>query len=646
MERILIMSLAKLVELQGKLNIADSLDDKELDKIGEQVYNEHMIDKQSMGPWLAKTKEATELAMLMTGPKSFPFENCANIKYPLVASGAITFAAREYSQIVRGNKVVEAAVFGSDPDETKANRAKRVADYMNWQLLVESDKWELDTDKLLIMLATIGTVFRKTYYNPILRKPISELCIPTNITINNNVSDLESQRRIGHTMFLYSNDLVERMRSGVYKEYDLKLLEANRNTSPTDTLSTDDSDRPHGLLEQHRYLDLDNDGYKEPYIVTIHLDSHKVLRIVARFGLDAIEHDDKDRVTLIKPDTYFTDYHYLPSPDGGFLSMGLGTLLAPLNSAINSSINQLLDAATLSNAQPILANGNARMKTDEIKIELGKINKIEGLLSDDIRAAIMALPLIPPSPVMFNLLELMIESGKDLASINDILQGKQPTQNSPATTVVSLIKQGLVQYGATHKRVLRSLKKEFDKIAKLNSQFLDIEQYLRMVDDQMATPDDFIVKDLDIRTVADPNLSSDAQRIAKAEAVLQVLTPNNPVAVRNYLVALDIEPAQIEQLAPMPDPNAPPPPEVQEIMSKVQLNTARAESTQAQIRAKAAELELSANDQKIKEKELGLKAKDCDASYKVSAATVASLLAKAKKDEADAKRGPSEAKST
>jgi hypothetical protein len=31
-----------------------------------------------------------------------------------------------------------------------------------------------------------------------------------------------------------------------------------------------DRDKPHEFLEQHRYWDLDEDGYPEPYIVTVH----------------------------------------------------------------------------------------------------------------------------------------------------------------------------------------------------------------------------------------------------------------------------------------------------------------------------------------------------------------------------------------
>jgi chaperonin GroES len=45
------------------------------------------------------------------------------------------------------------------------------------------------------------------------------------------------------------------------------------------------------LLEQHRRLDLDDDGYDEPYIVTVDKEAGKVLRIEANFSERDIEWD-------------------------------------------------------------------------------------------------------------------------------------------------------------------------------------------------------------------------------------------------------------------------------------------------------------------------------------------------------------------
>jgi chaperonin GroES len=630
------MTADKIIKLASSINIADDLSESELKEIGEKVIKEAELDKQSMEPWLDRIKNAMDIAMQIVEKKNFPWEGAANVKFPLITNGAITFASREYPQIVRGNQVVGAAIFGKDTDGSKKRRAERISNFMSWQLLVDSDDWEADTDKLLVMLAVIGTVFRKSYHNPILSKPITEVCRPDQIIINNNVKSLETARRISHRIFFYINDIVEMMRLGYFTEHDIKCFD-EINGLDNSEIQINDPDRPHELIEQHRYLDLDGDGYQEPYIVTVHAASKKVLRIVARFDLQGVEYTNENKIKFIRPIHYFTDFHFLPSPDGKFLSLGLGTLLDPLNRSINSLINQLLNSGTLLNAQPVIIGSGARIKASEFTLAPGTMNKVEGMggkLTDNI----MPLPLTPPSPVLFQLLGLMIDVGKELASITDILQGKQPTQNSPATTVLSLIKQGLVQYNAIHKRVLRSFKKEFQKLYRLNHDYLDINKYLAMIDDPEASEKDFDLEDLDIRTVSDPNMASDVQRLAKAQSVYQMPEVDRRAAAEYLLDSLDVEDYEMEMLLPPIDPQAPPPPEVQKILAEAEFKKAETQSVMLDHRAKAADLELSQKKLEISMQDLRRKYEETLATNEMLRAQATKMLADAYKAKKDADR--------
>jgi chaperonin GroES len=49
------------------------------------------------------------------------------------------------------------------------------------------------------------------------------------------------------------------------------------------------------------------------------------------------------------PEQYFTKYGFIPTPDGGFYELGFGNLLGPVNDSINTIVNQLIDAGTMSN---------------------------------------------------------------------------------------------------------------------------------------------------------------------------------------------------------------------------------------------------------------------------------------------------------
>jgi len=91
----------------------------------------------------------------------------------------------------------------------------------------------------------------------------------------------QKQREFRRLMELYPNEIEEKVRLGVF--LDVKLGEAED--------AGDDDDAPHTFVEQHCWYDLDEDGYKEPCIVTYHKQTLKVVRIVARDDADARSSD-------------------------------------------------------------------------------------------------------------------------------------------------------------------------------------------------------------------------------------------------------------------------------------------------------------------------------------------------------------------
>ena len=101
--------------------------------------------------------------------------------------------------------------------------------------------------------------------------------------------------------------------------------------------SSDDEDAPHLFLEQHRWYDLDEDGYKEPYIVTVHKDTEKVVRIATRFDEEASP--DKSKILSIKPVN--TSQNTLIPSRWRVLRFRMGIVARPDQRAANSTINQL-----------------------------------------------------------------------------------------------------------------------------------------------------------------------------------------------------------------------------------------------------------------------------------------------------------------
>lgn len=551
----------KINELKSHLNIAEELSDEELAEIGMQVKRGFEIDEESRSEWYELVEKAMDIAKQTIEKKNTPWPNASNVKFPLITKAAIDFAARTYPELVQNERVVKAAVIGNDPDGSLQLRATRVSKFMSYQLLFDSDDWEVGLDNLLHILPVLGTVFKKTYYDPLQKRPVSELCRPDQIVVNYNIQSLKAARRISHVLVFHCNDIIERVRSGLFLDVDMCCMRK------AEGYDENDDEAPFELIEQHCFLDLDEDGYQEPYVVTIHKESGQVLRIVSRFK--NIERNKAGEIKLIEPEQYFIDYHFIKAPDGGFYSVGLGPLLYPLNEAVNTLLNQLIDAGTLNNQQSGFLGKGLRLKNGQMRFEMGTWEVLDAAPGTSIQQNVFPLPTKEPSDTLLKLLGVLIDVGKDLIAAQDVLSGKGQTQNVAATTVMAMVEQGLKVFNSIHKRVYKSLRKELQRMFELNSKYLTDTEYRRVMNqDDVSVKMDFNLKDMDVFPVADPNMASDAQRMARAEAIMKVPGVDPVEAAKYYLQAIQIDASLIEKLLPPRDPKAPPPPEVQKILAE------------------------------------------------------------------------------
>ena len=533
-------------------NVAELLDSDILQRIGEKVYEEYEIDEDSRTEWLEKNEKAMKLATQAVEAKNEPFEGAANIKFPTLSMAAVQFAARAYGQIINEGNIVKTKVIGSDPQGFKASRGQRISTHMNYQLSEELLEWEDETDSLLVALPIEGCEFKKTYFNSALKRPVSEWIRPENLVVHYKAKSLELAPRYTHIINLYPNDIITRIRSGMF--LDLEEIQRPANVDPGDDYDTRDDDSPHKFLEQYRFWDLDNDGYKEPYIVTIHKDSKKVVRIVARYDIEQIKTNNKNQIVHVEPIHYITKYLFMPSPDGGFYGLGFGSLLSPINVSINMTLNQIHDAGTLANTQGGFIGKSTSFQQNrsggDVRFKMGEFKQIN-YSGDDIKKAIMPLPFKPPDMILFQVLGLLINAGEKLGNVVDPLVGESPGANVPATTTLALIEQGLKVFGSVSKRIYRSLKSELKKLYRLNSMFLDDQHYFTVLDDQKAVArGDYKANDCDVVPVADPAQVSNTQKLLTAQALfgLMGMGLNDDEIKRRYLEALNVP--DIEKLFP------------------------------------------------------------------------------------------------
>lgn len=502
-----VLTLAQLISAP---NIATLIEDEVLQRIGDRAKREFEIDDNSRSDWKKRTKDAMGLAMQVAGEKNTPWPKAANVKYPLITTAAIQFNARCYPAIVDGQKVVKGNVLGYDPDGMKRQKADRIAKHMSWQLTEQMPEWEEDTDKLTLILPIVGCCFRKSYFDPSLGRNCSDMVTAENLVVNYNTKSLSRAPRQSEIFDLYPYEITERMRSGTYREVELGIAQQ----------SDGDEDAPHRFVEQHRRWDLDEDGYPEPYVVTFHLETSKVVRLVAGFDLEDVELTQDGRIAKITPTEYYTKYGFIPSPDGGFYDIGFGILLGPIGESVNTAINQMLDAGHRQNAGGGFIGKGLRMKAGSVRLKPGEFMFLDAQ-GQAIRDNIVALPFNGPSPVLFQLLGLLIEASRDISATKDILTGEQQQSNVPASTTLALIEQGLKVFSAIYKRIHRSLKQELGKLKKLNARYMQPQEYFMVLDTQeQVAIQDYQDESMDVIPVSDPTVVTEAQRMGRAQALL------------------------------------------------------------------------------------------------------------------------------
>ena len=221
-------------------------------------------------------------------------------------------------------------------------------------------------------------------------------------------------------------------------------------------------------------------------------------------------------------------------------------------------------------------------------------------VGDDLKKQIFPLPVREPSQVLFNLLDLLLKSGKELASVAEIFVGKMPGQNTPATTTMATIEQGMKVFTAVYKRIYRSLTSEFRKIYRLNRTYLNPEQEVSVLD-QPIQQSDYTGPEDDIVPAADPNAVSSQEKQAKVQAIMQILqlgTIDPMWATQKYMEAHEIMDWQqgVRQQQPQPDPK------MEAIKAKAQVDQQK-----AMIDMQVAEHKMKL-EQATKEQELQMKA--------------------------------------
>ncbi len=546
--------------LAEESNLMGVVDENAIMLATRRAHEQYEIDEASRQDWVDAYDKGMEMALQKKKNKSYPFNGCSNVIFPLITTASIQFAARAYPGIFPGRDIVKAKIIGDDsglvdpnqqaegggpvyavPPGAKADRARNVSEFMSWQLLEEMESWETDTDQLLHNLPISGCAFRKLWWN---NGPDSKYLSARDLVVNMDAKSLKKAPQVTEVFELYPFQMAERVMTGLYDADAVEALVPEGSTEPVE------------LLEAHCRYDMDGDGYPEPYIITMTKNGGIPLRVVANFfPEDAVAFDQTG--SPIEPRQYYIKYDFIPNPDGGFYGIGFGWLLGPLNSEVNTAINQLNDAAHWQNSKSGFIGKRLKLRAGDARFKPGEWKPVESF-GETIKNELVPLDFGGPSPTTFQLLSLMISAAQDISSVKDVMMGETSTNLAP-TTILTLVEQGSKQFVAIYKRIHRALKHEMRLLFQMDGENIEsvYPKYQQILDRDFLSPEDFAL-DMDVMPITDPEMVTNGAAMAKAELIMSLADQGklDPMeATKRVLAAANIDdPESLMPKEPQPDP--------------------------------------------------------------------------------------------
>jgi hypothetical protein len=375
---------------------------------------------------------------------------------------------------------------------------------------------------MLFHLPLIGSAFKKLYYDATLKRPASEFIPIDQFYVSYYATNLRNADRYTHVIYRSPVEIAKDIRAGVYQDVELPTPSQGDMPAFTEKMDTilglspsSDHDPQYILLEQHCYLDIEDDDVSLPYIVTVEQQSQRVLSIRRNY-----KQDDPNKEKI----SHFVHYRFVPG--FGFYGLGLIHFLGNLTMSATAAMRSLIDAGQFANLPGGFKAKGVRMVGDNDPIAPGEFKEVEAT-GIDLSKAIVTLPYKEPSSTLFQMLNFVTNAGQKFADSTEQVISDAASYG-PVGTTMALLEASSKFFSAIHKRVHKSQKDEFNILARIDYDYLPKEYpYDVPYEDRSIFKKDFDGR-IDILPVSDPNIPSNAHRMMMANMALQMAQQSPP----------------------------------------------------------------------------------------------------------------------
>ena len=602
-------------------NLVDDIDSGELVRISEELMRGVRDDIESRREWIEDRAQGIkllglkiEIPGLQGATDGAPVEGMSKIRHPLLLEAVLRFQANARSEMLPTDgpvKIRNDAVASTIEQDALGNALEKD---LNHYLTAVASEYYPDTDRMLLMLGFGGTSFKKVYFCPLRNRPVSESVDADDLIVSNSATDLRNAKRVTHRTTMRPSTVKRLQILGVYRDVDLStpkpidLDSVQREKNAQQGISQESfnpEDRDREIYECYCELDIEGfehkykgkeSGLEIPYRVTIDVSTKEILSIVRNY-----DEDDADLPTARQN---FVKYTFVPGM--GFYDLGLLHILGNTTNALTAAWREMLDAGMYANFPGFLmADTGARQNTNIFRVPPGggALVKTGGL---PISQAIMPLPYKDVGSGLMTLSDNMATTGARIGGTAEMAVG-EGKQDAPVGTTLAMIEQATKVLNAVHKRMHAAQAEEFQLLARC---FKENPESFWQRKGKPSYPWDehtFVqaLNDCELIPQADPNTSSQTQRLMKIMALKQLAAANpsmyDPIAIDTAALKA-IGWSNPEQFLAPQSAQANPPPELIQAQAMMKVNDMKAQAAMqdAQTKAHAAQMKGHADLMKAK----------------------------------------------
>lgn len=501
-------------------NLAETLDEGTLNDIANDYLDGVSADIQSRQDFIQNYNKGIDLLGLKLDDASTVRGNrqsISRIKNPSLLKACMRSQSNSRGQLLPAQGPAKVQTISGDTDG-EDNIALDFQQDFNYFLTDVDKGYYDDTDQMLFYRAFGGTVYKKVYRDPILKRPTSRFMSLDSLIVSENASSLTSALRKTNELEYSPVELRRMQKAGGWMDVSLGQPQQNQSLARRKILesqglsaaTTRSQDISYTIYEGYWAFDRADYGFDDPfcdngmpapYKVVMDRDSRKVLALHRNWKRD--DELFRERETFVK---------YGLVPGLGFLNYGFLHLIGNQTRVLTAIWQILVDKGMLSNFPGGLKAKGIRTSTNELNPGLGEWVEVDLGSIDDIRKALMAMPY---GEISAPFIQLMESIQKDIDAVSGTLEiPTGSTTNTPVGTILAVIEQQAQDLTAVQQRDHRAQKEELRLIRDL---FVEHPEDLRHLQRKGSKRNwqELVAEftDMDLVPASDPNIPSQAHRI-------------------------------------------------------------------------------------------------------------------------------------